>query len=455
MADYMNWLAGENSYQPANANIATTGFIGSTPGYSTEENYQRGLQQYQYYSQHPEELAKLPPAAQQALMKPPVPPESQPYQGQLNLTRGYTQPLLQQMGDAAAGRGPSQAQNMLREGTATTVATQYGGAMSPSVGGAAQAALVAEAGRNAAGAQQQGARQAAQLRAQEMTDARGQLANTIASTSGQYMTQAGQNLEREKTNSGFAQGSNALAQKTGEENRGGLTNMWGQAMRSDIRAKEDIQPMDTGATASGPSTLGQFSSTMGHVMNAPRDLMNPNSYIYQSSEPAPAPEADSGDGGGSFITKLFSDERSKEKIRSLEGALAESRRTADTIGGTQVQYPSLGGGPPTARFADLTTPAGSREALAPVHPYEYRYKPQFAAETGNDAAPRAGIMAQEFEQSPNPAIRSAVIDTPMGKAIDGKRALSANLALSAGLDKRLRNIEQGMSAQVRYPNLTR
>jgi hypothetical protein len=62
-------------------------------------------------------------------------------------------------------------------------------------------------------------------------------------------------------------------------------------------------------------------------------------------------------------------------------------------------------------------------------------------------------MAQDLEQSPNPALRSAVIDTPMGKAIEPKRAISANLALSAGLDKRLRNIEQGIQAPVQYPNL--
>jgi hypothetical protein len=44
-----------------------------------------------------------------------------------------------------------------------------------------------------------------------------------------------------------------------------------------------------------------------------------------------------------------------------------------------------------------------------------------------------------------------VVDTPNGKAIDGSRALSANLALSAGLDKRLAEIEGAMGKRTQYP----
>ena len=408
--------------------------------------------------------AAMTPEERLAAGPPPPPPEVNPYYSNVNLQRGYTNPLLGQLSEAAAGRGPSQAQNALREGTATTVATQFGAAATPSVGGAQQAALVANAQNNAAGAMQQSARQAAQLRAQEMTDARQQLGNVLNQQQGTNTQAMGLQLDREKANQNAAMGINTLNQKTGQENRGGIASLWGNI--SDIRAKEDMQPLaPSGFQSTIPSQSAASIYGSGGVTPAP-------SYMPQIESPPPtvqqAPEHEG------FLSKIFSDERSKEKIRALEGALMESRRTADTIAGTGVQYPTLGLGggsgpnavsfglggqtgttPPTARFADLATPQGSRQALGPVAPYEYRYKPEFAAATGNDTAPRAGIMAQDLERSPNPALRSAVIDTPIGKAIEPRRALSANLALSAGLDKRLRNIEGALSQPTVYPNLAR
>jgi hypothetical protein len=87
----------------------------------------------------------------------------------------------------------------------------------------------------------------------------------------------------------------------------------------------------------------------------------------------------------------------------------------------------------------LATAAGSKTALQPVSPYLYQYKPAAAASMGTDTAPRAGVMAQDLEKSP--LLQDLVEDTPGGKVIDGPKALSANLAMAAGLDKRLRKLE--------------
>ena len=462
---------------------------GMSPGYD-EASYQQALAAYQANP------AAFPNG-------PPSPPEADPRLANLNLQRNAVNPLVGQLENAAAGNGPSQAQNQLREGTATAISSQYGAAATPSVGGAAQAALYANAQNNAAGLQQAGARQSAQLRAQEMTDARQQLANTLSAQQGVNNTAAQQNLQQRLGNQQSAVGIEGLNQKTGQENKGGLLGgVLGAigGMFSDVRAKEDIRPMGDSPflPTIGPVGAGYGAGASGAMPPPPvaatpaPDASTTSAAPWWQSQQAPEKK----DGLGGFLSQL-SDARSKEKIRTLETALADANQSADTIRGTDVAYPDLGPRPeappaspgdgfsPTfqgrlaawpaedmnrsslaahfgragtpqgyreaSTFEDLASPAGSRRALAPVAPYEYRYKPEFAAATGADTAPRAGIMAQELEQSPNPALRSAVVDTPIGKAIDGKRAVSANLALSAGLDKRLRAIEGAFARPTVYP----
>jgi hypothetical protein len=65
--------------------------------------------------------------------------------------------------------------------------------------------------------------------------------------------------------------------------------------------------------------------------------------------------------------------------------------------------------------------------------------------------PRAGVMAQDLAQSPNPALRSAVVKTPLGLGLDANRAISSSLAMNAGLDKRLRDIEAALKMPTAYP----
>jgi hypothetical protein len=114
----------------------------------------------------------------------------------------------------------------------------------------------------------------------------------------------------------------------------------------------------------------------------------------------------------------------------------------------------------------------SREALAPVDPVVYRYKPEDSARMAGEQAdmadlrarysglggaapeeehaiaqstfedkrkPRLGIIAQDLQKSPD--FRQSVISTPAGLAVQRDRALSTALGSLAGLDKRLRELE--------------
>lgn len=106
----------------------------------------------------------------------------------------------------------------------------------------------------------------------------------------------------------------------------------------------------------------------------------------------------------------------------------------------------ISGNPPTARFADV--PSATRASLAPVNPYQFSYKPEFAAKYGEDTSPRTGVMAQELLKSP--AYAPAVQQQPDGMlALDGKKLLQANTAMIAGQDKRLAQDEAVLAAAIK------
>lgn len=403
----------------------------------------------------------------------------------LNRIEGQQQQNISQLQAASMGAGPNIAGDEAQR-------RAFGMASSGNVAPGQRSALIAQAANNAP-------QMAAEARAKQMSDARAQLGGALQGATGTVGTQgqvygnvADLGMRVHEGNQRAAQaavGANTEIKTGNAKNEGssvgGMIAAAGgaAAMMSDVRAKEDIEPMydysrlheDEGGGGPG---VGQIMSMMGHGM-------------------------------------AMSDERSKEKIRALEGALDESRRTAGAIRGADVQYPGAGpsqreigdsrqnviddlqrhgvrdphtlldfvnytedrrkvgdfdmpevrarqgigdanrsadairdtrtvypslDGPPAARFADLTTPEGSRQALAPVDPYEFRYKPLAAAALGDDTDPRAGVMAQELEESPY--LHHAVFDGPGGvKMVDQKRLLSGTAAATAGLDKRLRALE--------------
>lgn len=127
--------------------------------------------------------------------------------------------------------------------------------------------------------------------------------------------------------------------------------------------------------------------------------------------------------------------------------------------------------------------AESRQALAPVEPVVYRYKPADSARMAGEQAdmadlraryaglggaapeeeqaieqgtfqdkrtPRLGIIAQDLQKSPE--FRQSVVSTPAGLAVQRDRALSTALGSLAGIDKRLRQLEDmgdSYSAEIR------
>ena len=456
----------------------------------------------------------------------------------LGLTRG-----------AAEGTAPSQAQDTLREGTSRTASSAFGMAAAAPGGGAQRAAAMNAAGWQAAQANQQGARQGAQLRAQEMADGRSQYGQAIQNVGQIYGGQRDADLDRAKANQSAAVAGNTTGANVATEEKKADKGIWGQFLSgidlSDIRAKEDIRPIAgpvqptpltfnegtgefdrvTGPSFGATPAAGQAAFTSGLGTGTSADDYAA-SLDRAAQEDAIRRQVQEGvedskgslfvdkpkkkSGGGGFLGGIFSDERSKERIRTLENALdrvgARSESTANEIYSTKVEYPdgfgpkpyrpevaptdlvydqrsdqfrtpdeqlkysrALGGSadplkrPAADRlFVDddemamrtpmeqwdhsqkLASAAGSRDALAPVGEYQYQYKPEFAAVQGTDTEPRVGVMAQDLERSPSPELRSVVVNTPHGKAIDSKRALSANLGLTAGLDKRLREIENSL-----------
>lgn len=85
------------------------------------------------------------------------------------------------------------------------------------------------------------------------------------------------------------------------------------------------------------------------------------------------------------------------------------------------------------------------KTLSTLKGYTFRYKPEAQDALGLDGRPRYGIMAQDVESTPLGA--TMVVDTPMGKAIDGQAATGAQLALTGRLAERLEDVEARQRVQ--------
>jgi hypothetical protein len=144
---------------------------------------------------------------------------------------------------------------------------------------------------------------------------------------------------------------------------------------------------------------------------------------------------------------MMSDKRAKN-VAFQQGMRAGMQKSPMTPGYTHVPPPGYGAMPSDFRTKEPMGADESREALAPVRPVTYQYKEgpsaRMAAETGatpeeramvfqDKRSPRDGILAQDLQQSP--AFAPSVMDTPAGLAVDRDRALSTNLAATAGQAK--------------------
>lgn len=166
------------------------------------------------------------------------------------------------MADAAAGRGPSQAQMQLQRANDAAIANQM--AMANSGRGNAMAAQF-NAARNAAALNQEAARQSALLRQQEMMDARGLYGQALGSF-------RGQDLQAAQANQAAALQSRSLNQQAGFAGLGGALGAYGaqlgaqQASAGLTQARYGQPSVGNALMAGGMSMTGQAAGMYGNYL---------------------------------------------------------------------------------------------------------------------------------------------------------------------------------------------
>jgi len=239
----------------------------------------------------------------------------------------------------------------------------------------------------------------------------------------------------------------------------------GQEHLADVRGKEAIQPLTDGDAAildeltraeaagtidtrnhgydgaSDPILDLAVEADLGQDDDVARELERQAEADQQaraigaaSARPI-AMEPGSGNTWGDAIGALgmvagaaLSDRRTKAKIKPIKYSYS------DKLTKEQIELLDM-----------ATKPAANRENLGPMNAYKFQYKPEVAREIGEDTRPRVGTMAHEVAHGPagkNVVVEREVNGEPR-KALDVNRALGFSLAGLAGLDKRIRGLEQG------------
>lgn len=133
--------------------------------------------------------------------------------------------------------------------------------------------------------------------------------------------------------------------------------------------------------------------------------------------------------------KIFSDERSKTRIKDLESQLAALQGPQGASAGFRPQAPDTSaldaayrrqGGEPSTPAVDLRAARG----------YSYEYKDP--TQPGTAPGRQIGPMAQDLEHT---TAAPAVIDTPQGKQVDTDRLTMVNTAALSELQRKLQALE--------------
>jgi hypothetical protein len=438
-------------------------------------------------------------------------------------SRGGQQWLGGQLQAQIRGLGPTVAGQQQRYGMAEAMraaGTQAANARGVNRGMALRESLYA--GQDA---QAQGNRDAALMRASEQLGATGQYGGLVGQQRAGDIQSRQVSLDAEKANQqaemqrqGYqTQLADANATRA-QKGAGAMASMAGSIVKglSDIRAKEDIRPMDGGSFADRLASVRQSDNDeLARRAQAEADarisaMLASSNAGYGAQQAALRNNETNGlqptqDGGGlmdqaksqgiagsigtgleSFGNGLMSDEKSKERIRFLEGELYgrprrevdqqnpyrsdymseaersvedgfDSRATAKPWP-TQVYIPKDG-----ERWENGKRVDDSRANLRGVRPYEFRYRPAYAELMAEQAAgnapaearpavaaeaygeariPRVGVMAQELEKTPGG--RKVVESTPFGKVLDMKRSVAFTMANQADMNLRLAQIEKAV-----------
>ena len=95
-------------------------------------------------------------------------------------------------------------------------------------------------------------------------------------------------------------------------------------------------------------------------------------------------------------------------------------------------------GPAEATRSMARDPRVADEALNALTPLKFKYREEALA-AGESAGPQLGVTTQNMAKSP--ALRSAVVETPVGQAIDMDNAMYETLPMLGRLNERLRKVE--------------
>lgn len=267
------------------------------------------------------------------------------------------------------------------------------------------------------------------------------------------------------------QGDQADAQQVGQYIGAGAAA--GAMMFSDVRAKTDITPIDSGSAStkagltalssslSGNSSLansfGALGGAIGARMRAP-DQAQAQGMPVVSDATADQTWAQS-QGARNLPTgfqtqfggDLTSDAASKQKIASLSDALMRATGSGAARGAASGALPPPSNeerlrGVAASQSAMYGAPSPIQETLRTTQPYAFNYKPGI----GEDPNQRhVGIMAQDLERTPAGA--TLVKEGPKGKMIDGKQAVGFNLAAAADLQKQLDELKLKQEAMYAAP----
>lgn len=370
----------------------------------------------------------------------------------------------------AAGEGPSLAQNLARQQTATNIASQQA-MMAQGRGGSAagQQRAAALAGQ---GLQAQSNADVAGIRAQEQIAAMGGAAQLGSQMAGlgaqQQLGYAGMlndaQISQMNTAAQFQMQQRALQDQernSRAQRRMGWANFGlnaggtviGAILKaiSDERLKENIQPAGAGARfptidqrSAGPrySAMAALSPEDAAFERADMLSVRPEygqahrgrllAYNAPTSGGGSGMPAAPGMDGFRFGMEQIAGAASGRGDRMGEGeglrAMGDSGKSGGLLSGLlsdERQKQGMQGGGPS----EASALAGS------MQPYTFDYRPG----SGGPPGRRLGVMAQDLEQSPLGA--QLVLDTPQGKQIDVAQAQGAALAMIADQEQRLRRLE--------------
>jgi len=179
---------------------------------------------------------------------------------------------IQQYQDVLAGTGPSLAQSQLQQATDANVKQQMG--LAASLGGRNAGNAIYQAKNNAAAVQQQAANQSAQLRAQEVAEARQGLTSTGAALQGEAQDEAQLQQQASQFNASNQQQANQAYLQAATQ--AGLQNAANQQQASQFNAATgaDLSKYNVGLAANQgqfnaqlAAQLGMFNAGQGNQMN--------------------------------------------------------------------------------------------------------------------------------------------------------------------------------------------